>query len=156
MKQKNFGRVCRFHYPVKKVPCPNCITTASGLSGRYKSGGPIPFSDGELCPYCFGNGIFEESVVEEGLLIVLFDSKMWFEPSKSSMMPDNTALVIGDRTKTWDMIVRAERVVLDTGVYGEGTVYKLFGEPLPVGLLAGDNKTGNRFWMAYLAREGGG
>jgi len=45
-------------------PCTNCeFDIISGKSkGIYKSGGPIPFTKGQKCPYCKGIGFLEQPV----------------------------------------------------------------------------------------------
>ena len=151
MRQENLSRKCRFYYSPTRLKCPNCLTMASGLSGPYREGGPIYFdSTIETCPVCNGNGVFEESVVEEGLLVILFDAKDWFKPQSASTLPANTVMVIGDIKKTWDMIIRAEKVILDTDTHGDGVVFKLTGQPYPVGLYGK-----SRFFFAYLSQDGG-
>jgi len=53
------GKKCQLFYPSVDIVCPNCIVNPkSGVStGRYKSGGPIPFNFGEICPVCEGKGV---------------------------------------------------------------------------------------------------
>lgn len=43
-------------------PCINCIfdSIRKRSSGRYKTGGPLPFNYGRKCPYCKGRGVLEE------------------------------------------------------------------------------------------------
>jgi len=108
------------------------------------------------CPVCLGTGRFEESESEEDVMIVLFDPKTWFEPGKVADLPNNSAMVIGDRLRTWSKVKRAFRVILNTDVYGEGTPYVLESEPYPVGLFNSNNQSGSRFFYAYYRREGGG
>lgn len=45
-------------------PCVNCFqnTIEHRSNGVYKSGGPIPFSRGQKCPYCKGHGFLERKV----------------------------------------------------------------------------------------------
>jgi len=156
LQYKAFGRKCRFYYHPEQVSCDNCIINASRQSsGKYKPGGPKPF-DGTTCPVCRGQGVFEVPHVEEDIMIVLFDKNMFFEPAQVSQLPDNTVMVIGDRQRTWDKIVRCERMVPNLDVYGNGTTYTLFGEPYPVGLCNGDDKSGSKYMYAYFVRESGG
>jgi len=156
MNYEAFGRRCLFIYPPKRIPCPNCIVTSAGLSGPYKIGGPIPFSEGMICPYCMGKGIFDEHVEEEDIVIVLFDKNMFMKPGQVAQLPDNTAMMIGERAKTWDKVVRAERVILNTDVYGKGSPYVRYSEPLPVGLLNSTDQSGSKWFYCYYSRDGGG
>ena len=47
--------LCQFNYGVTNLEvCPNCIydVNLKKSSGKYKSGGPVPFPLGKICPYC--------------------------------------------------------------------------------------------------------
>jgi len=156
LRYEAFGRKCRFIYPSKRESCPNCILNASGQSsGKYKPGGPRPFN-GTTCPVCRGQGVFDVPHVEEDTMIVLFDKNMFFEPAQVSQLPDNTMMVIGDRKRTWNKVVRCERMVPNLDVYGDGTTYMLYGEPFPIGLFNSDDKSGSKYFYAYFVRESGG
>lgn len=52
-----FDKECRLIYTPLREQCPNCIWDSSreASSGKYKAGGPIPFTSG-TCPYCQGRG----------------------------------------------------------------------------------------------------
>jgi hypothetical protein len=155
MDYKQFGRRCKYIYPPKITECPNCLLNASKMSaGIYRPGGPEPFEN-TTCPVCLGKGIFEEQFTEEDVLIVLFDQQAWLQPGMVTKLPDNSAMVIGDRLRSWNKIKKSTRIILNLDVYGDSTPYKLFGEPYPVGLFNGNDKSGSRFFYAYLAREGG-
>jgi len=157
MGLKQFGRRCRFHYPPVIKECPNCIRGGSGMSqGIYRIGGEEPFDEGMTCPVCLGKGTFEETKTEEDILIVLFDPKQWFSPGKVANMPDNTIMVIGDRLRTWGKVVSCERMIPNLDVYNDNIPYRLFGEPLPIGLFNGDGKSGSAWFSALFSREGGG
>jgi len=155
MDAKQFGRKCRFLYPPRKVPCNNCYQGAGGLStGVYKPGGDV-FFENTSCPVCLGKGTFEEAKVEEDVLIVLFDHNLWFQPSQVSKLPDNSVMVVGDRTKTWSKVNQCSRIVLNTDVYSDNTRWKLSGATYPVGLFNGDGKSGSRWFYAFLIQETG-
>ncbi|MCK5616010.1 hypothetical protein KAR91_79845, partial [Candidatus Pacearchaeota archaeon] len=52
------GKNCLLVYPQKHNECPNCsldIDTGRSTS-IYKPGGPIPFANYTICPYCSGEG----------------------------------------------------------------------------------------------------
>ena len=156
MGVKQFGRRCRFLYPPMISSCPNCFQGAGGLSlGQYKPGGTVPFAD-TVCPVCLGKGTFEESKTEEDILIVLFDSKQWFSPGGTANLPDNSAMIIGDRQRTWNKVLQSYRIILNTDAYTDQTQYRLSGEMYPVGLFNGDSTGGSKFFYAYLVREKAG
>lgn len=51
------------YYPPLNTTCPNCVVdTFAGVitsTGRYIPGGPIAFTNGDICPYCNGQGVKE-------------------------------------------------------------------------------------------------
>lgn len=57
--------------PIKSY-CRNCLfdVMRNRSKGIYRSGGPIPFSDGRRCPWCHGYG-FEETSVNECIMALL-------------------------------------------------------------------------------------
>lgn len=73
--------------------------------GIYRPGGPEFFEEGMTCPVCLGKGTFEEPKIEEDILIVLFDHEMWFQPNNVAKLPDNSAMIIGDRLRSWNKVV---------------------------------------------------
>lgn len=75
-----FGRrICVVVFPAKKVSCPNCIFNPIGntSSNRYKSGGPIPFTNGQICPFCHGVGYIDQEVTDTVKLNVYWNPKEW-------------------------------------------------------------------------------
>ena len=52
------GKTCQLVYPPKRTQCPNCfLDPRSGRStNRYRSGGPVPFPNNTICPWCAGEG----------------------------------------------------------------------------------------------------
>ena len=57
---------CDFNFGTTNLNvCPNCIYDVSlkKSSGKYKSGGPVPFVLGKICPYCNGVESYPYTVV---------------------------------------------------------------------------------------------
>lgn len=52
------GRPCRVVYPPQWAPCVNCVSDPIGRksANRWRTGGPVPFSNGTTCPLCKGAG----------------------------------------------------------------------------------------------------
>ena len=50
---------CTLMYGGKFATCSNCIYDPIGKksANRYLSGGPIPFNNGQICPFCHGAAI---------------------------------------------------------------------------------------------------
>lgn len=53
-----FGKNCKLVYPPNWEYCSDCIWDQIGQksSNRWRTGGPLPFSDGQICPMCNGIG----------------------------------------------------------------------------------------------------
>lgn len=54
----NFAWECRAIYPQMQVACVNCIVDpiTHRSANVYNGTGPVPFSNGSLCPWCNGIG----------------------------------------------------------------------------------------------------
>lgn len=52
------GKDCVLVYPPKMTACPNCVPSPMGgqSSNRWRSGGPVPFPNTGVCPWCNGAG----------------------------------------------------------------------------------------------------
>ncbi len=61
---------CRLIYGnTNPTVCANCIFDP--LTGRsssiYLAGGPIPFANGQICPWCHGEGVKTVEATEDGI-----------------------------------------------------------------------------------------
>lgn len=59
---------CKLVYENTKLQdCPNCIydPITKKSSNQYQTGGPVFFVDGQICPYCVGNGSLSFSKEEQ-------------------------------------------------------------------------------------------
>jgi hypothetical protein len=122
----------------KKEVCPNCIYDP-GLkksSNKYKNGGPIPFTLGQLCPYCYGVGWSGEETSEIIYLAVISDNKKWINPPINVAIPDNMVQSICKR-ELYDKIKQCKDMTIILNENGENPKYNLYADPTPAGL--GDN-----------------
>lgn len=71
------GRDCKLIYPKKQISCPNCYTDtiSKRSSGRYKVGGPLSFTLGQICPWCQGEGFTYTDVTDTVKLRVYWQQK---------------------------------------------------------------------------------
>lgn len=123
----------------KKTQCPNCIVDpiTGRSSGRYKTGGPISFPYGQLCPVCNGIG-FSFNVNETTIdLLVVYDYRKWINFNANTGIPDGMIQTI---SKFSDLrkIQSANTLVVNTGVNYPSNEYVRDSEPQPVGLGASD------------------
>lgn len=100
----------------KPTECPNCtINNISGKSsGRYKSGGPIPFTNGE-CPYCYGAGRTIAESTETLYLMPIWDSKKWLLDDPAINIADISVQTMSKIT-TYDELARCSKIKIDTAV----------------------------------------
>jgi hypothetical protein len=122
----------------KKEVCPNCIYDP-GLkksSNKYKNGGPIPFTLGQLCPYCYGVGWSGEEKSETVYLAVISDSKKWINPPINIAIADNMIQTICKRDLYYS-IKQCKDMTVIFNENGDNPNYNLYADPTPAGL--GDN-----------------
>jgi hypothetical protein len=131
---------CVFNYGITNVElCPNCIydVNLKKSSGKYKSGGPVVFTLGKICPYCNGSGSTGRSQTDNGYLAIIWDYKKWINPPPQLNNPEGYIQTICSK----DYLAQIRRCKDITIIYhtnNANPVFQLHGEPNPVGL--GDNK----------------
>lgn len=93
----NFGEDCVLLYPPKKIECPNCVVDLIGgkSSNIYKSGGPYQFADGMICPYCNGEGFYNQDYTETIKLRVYWSPKDWVKTGTTFGIPAGAVQIIG-------------------------------------------------------------
>ena len=130
---------CDFNFGTTNLNvCPNCIYDVSlkKSSGKYKSGGPVPFVLGKICPYCNGVGSYGIEKTTIGYLGVIWDYKKWINPPPQISNPNGFIQTICDKTYLSD-IRQCKDITVIYNTNGSNPVFKLYGEPNPAGL--GDN-----------------
>lgn len=78
-----FGKMHRIVYPPRWVSCNNCHADPIGKksTNKWKTGGPLPFDRGAICPMCNGNGGHHvEEVTEEIQLKVEWSPAKFWHP----------------------------------------------------------------------------
>ena len=122
----------------KRQICPNCIYDP-GLkksSNKYKNGGPIPFTLGQLCPYCYGVGWNGEEKTTTIYLAVIADNKKWINPPTNIEIKDNMIQTICKR-EYYDDLRQCKDMTVIYNEKGDNPKYNLYADPTPAGL--GDN-----------------
>lgn len=126
---------CELNYGVtNRQICPNCIYDP-GLkksSNKYKTGGPVPFALGQMCPYCYGVGWSGEEKTETVYLAVIADNKKWINPPPDIAIKDNMIQTICNKIY-YDKLRQCKDMTL---VYGSGDnpKFNLYNDPTPAGL----------------------
>ena len=127
---------CTLDYGISKtVACGNCIYNPIGnkSSNRYKSGGPVPFPNGQTCPMCNGSGRIGNIETEDVDLIVIMDYKKWLDfgnaNANTSQTPAGNAQTISG-VETYAQIKRARTALLSTNLSNyEKHKFQRAGEP---------------------------
>lgn len=127
---------CELNFGIaKKNICPNCIYDP-GLkksSNKYKTGGPIPFALGQICPYCYGAGLNGEEKKEIVYLAVIADNKKWINPPINIAIPDNMIQTISSKDH-YDSFRQCKDLTLILNATGSNPTYNLYIDPTPAGL----------------------
>lgn len=122
-----------------KQMCVNCIYDV-GLqksANKYKSGGPVPFAVGKICPYCNGIGYYGEVTSETGYLGVIWDYRKWINPPLNLAQPDGMIQTICNKTYLPSIRKCKEITITYPSSVNQFPKFQLYGEPNPAGL--GDN-----------------
>ena len=128
------GKDCRLVYPSKAIACVNCQADPIGHkpSVRWKTGGPMPFSSGSICPLCNGVGKRFEEVYEDIRFKLNWDFKKFlypFSPNVDVRVPFSIVQVKGYIT---DMpkIIKADHLIIQLPLESMlKKKFKLIGSP---------------------------
>ena len=130
---------CLLNYGItKKDFCPNCIydPNLKKSANKYKVGGPKPFVNGRICPYCNGAGSHGIVKVEAVYLAVIWDYKYWINKPINIQNPTGMIQTISSRA-ILDKIKKAKDLTVIYNTSNSNPLFTLAEEPNPVGL--GDN-----------------
>lgn len=132
----DFGRPCRLIYPSLQQPCQNCITDpiSHRSSNVYKTGGPSPFPQGSICPWCNGVGYFVTESSDNVTLRVYWKPKDFQRLGISLEKADSIIRVRGFLSDL-PKLQRCQYLEVDSSIENYGVSrFKRFGEMVPYGL----------------------
>lgn len=136
LRQGSLSLPCKLIYEGSKfTECSNCYIDpiSHKSSNRYKTGGPLLFADGQICPYCRGlGGLYAESN-ETLYLLVLFDYKYWVNFNSKIHSPDGLVQTIS-KLEDYPKLKSCNKIIIDTNIqnYTE-SYYQRNSEPEPAG-----------------------
>ena len=81
-------------YPEVRQECPNCTFNGFRSNGVYKPGGPYPFSNGMLCPWCEGAGFKMVETTETIKARVYYSQKEWVKVGPQVNLSNAAAQII--------------------------------------------------------------
>lgn len=146
------GKNCTLVYPPKYAACVNCVFDPIGnkSSNRWVTGGPVPFPEGSICPFCGGNGKrADEVTVTIKMLVRAESSQFWVKAPAGFQVPTGSIQTKGFLTDVQKVLTAREMIVqpeLQTIIRYR---YTLVGEPLDVG-----NIIQGRYFVALWQRAG--
>jgi len=113
-------------------------------SNMYKTGGPITFADGQICPYCRGIGGSYSENSDTLDLLVIFDYKYWINFNSKIHSPDGLVQTIS-KLEDYPKIKNCNKIIIDTNIqnYTE-SFYQRNSEPEPCGF--GDSSYFFTYW----------
>ena len=146
------GHNCELIYPVtKNASCPNCIYSPRQRksSNIYKAGGPVPFKNHTICPWCGGVGRSSRAVTEDIKLRIYWNQRDWINKMPLEV-GQSMVMVIGFMTDL-PKIEKCDRILLNKDVKSyRSWMCEREGEAVPHGL------SQDRYFMQMLRRVAGG
>ena len=137
---------CTLNFGVSKpILCVNCIydPNLKKSANKYKTGGPIQFEIGTLCPYCNGLGYFGQTTTEDIYLAIISDQKKWINPPVNIAIADNLIQAIGKKIYL-ESIKQCKDMTINYSNTNTNPKYTLYTEPNLAGL--GDNNYVITMW----------
>lgn len=125
----------------KLQDCPNCIydTLSRRSSNQYQLGGPLPFINGQICPYCNGAGSLSYSSEENiylGIIKPVFFNMAPLELETVNFVDGKIQSLCG--IQYYAKIKNANHIIIDTNITDLSlNKYIRYRDPIPMGF--GDN-----------------
>ena len=85
-------------YPEVREECPNCTFNGFRSNGKYKAGGPYPFEDGGLCPWCEGAGYKMIETTEQIYARIYYSQKEWVKVGPQVQLANAAAQIVAKMT----------------------------------------------------------
>jgi hypothetical protein len=130
---KLFEKTATLVYPEKKEQCANCVTNTFGgrSSNFYKTGGPLPFDRGSICPLCNGSGFKLLDAKESVQLRIYHRKRDWIDVGIQVDVPNNVIQTVGYMSD-YAKLTKAKELLVDIGGHNQ-VRYKRLAEPFVQG-----------------------
>ena len=114
--------------------CPNCIydSILKQSANIYKTGGPINFPNGSICPYCRGSGQAGSAQSVTINMAILWDYKSWIIKPINLENPTGFIQTICHKNYRTPILQAQDMTVLNTDQ--NAPIFVLDAEPTPAGL----------------------
>jgi hypothetical protein len=138
-------------YPELRQECPNCTYNGFKSNGVYKTGGPYPFNNGMICPWCDGVGfkMIERTATVKGR--VYYSQKEWVKIGPQINLANAAAQIIfkiDDLPKTQQCKYCIPHYYPNIDNYNNLKLQKIT-DFYPQGFLQNPVKYVITFWKAY-------
>jgi len=133
--------------------CPNCLLAPGGTRSAniYQTGGPVPFTNGTICPYCQGRGKVQTAPATENIeLVVIWNPKDWIDVEGLASLHTGQGQIqtISVLSDTLPKLKRATSLIIGTDIENfERHKYQRNCEPYPCGF--GANNFVVVMWKKY-------
>ena len=148
----SLGKTCSLIYPEKVIECPNCYydSRERRSTNIYKTGGPKPFDNNTMCPWCGGEGRSSSRETEDIVLRIYWSPKDWSTYAGTIENPEGVAQLIG-YLKDLPKVERATEILLNSAIKGtKRYICQREGEATPWGMRQ------DRYFSQFVRRVGGG
>lgn len=147
LKENSLSLPCKLLYDSSSfTECINCVIDpiSHKSSCLYKAGGPLVFSDGQICPYCRGlGGVYAENFDLSNLLVI-FDYKYWIGFNSKIHSPDGLVQTIS-KLEDYSKIKTCNKIIIDTNIYNyTENLFQRNSDPEPCGF--GESSYFFTFW----------
>lgn len=141
-----------FVYPEIREECPNCHFNGYKSNGVYKAGGPYPFDNGSLCPYCNGDGYKMTETTETTTARIYYNKKDWTDIGIPVNIANASAQIVFKMTDL-PKVQKAKYIIPEyyTGIEAYQNQYLVrVGEYYPQGFTQNPIKYVITFWTANV------
>lgn len=142
LEKDSLALPCSIVYENTKLQdCPNCIydSISKKSSNQYQTGGPIFFVDGQICPYCGGNGSLsfsKEETVYLGIIKPVFFGFTEMELNNVNFVDGKIQSLCS--IDLYAKLKNASYIIIDTNITNiTNSKFIRYRDPIPVGF--GDN-----------------
>jgi len=140
-----WSRPLTFVYEDVKVECTNCYSSGGRSNGIYRTGGPIPFDDGSICPYCDGQGYQTVQNKEDSKARMYFNRKDW-KSIPPAVNIDNIAAQMVFNIADLNKILSCKHIIANYYGTDNGTILFLLAKPFPQGFPNNPSQYIITFW----------
>jgi hypothetical protein len=146
------GKTCLLVYPPTWEPCANCLYDEIGQksSNHWRTGGPLPFPNGSVCPSCNGQGLHAREITKSiKLLVSTVPARFLQNMPTRYQVPDGVITTKGMMADLADVLQTRKIIVQSDLSNALRLTYEMYGEPVDT-----NNIAQGKFWTATWTRIG--